>query len=118
MKNQIKLFLYEQSDLVMACLPIPNCPKIFHGKKIPLPLIQEQVVISAKEWAHNMGRLAQEQSCLVTECPEMTSAIYRGRKATNKTTTKKQQLRIIVVDFAFEINTYKSLEDMFYYYNY
>ena len=47
-------------------------------KNFPFPLIQEEHVV--RYWRKNSGRLAHEQCGLVTDLPNMTSAVYHGCK--------------------------------------
>ena len=42
-----------------------------------------------KYWLTALGRLAQEQCGLLTDCPDKTSAVVHGRKALNQTKQKK-----------------------------
>ena len=44
----------------------------------------------AKYWSSASGRLAQERVDRITDRPNMTSAVYRGRKASTQTNNKIQ----------------------------
>ena len=39
----------------------------------------------SKDWALNTGKLAQEHCGKINDCPNMTAAVYHGRKAINQT---------------------------------
>ena len=88
-------YLYESCHISKKKLgTVARSVELWHilsGKFFPLPLIQEEQVVSY--WQKNghsilvnaCGRLAQEQCGQVTDRPNMTSAVYRGCKASNQT---------------------------------